>query len=759
MLASCGGGRTGGHVLPAAGSAVPGVPAAGGLTAAQMNAAFPKSVSPHAIVPRPMPMTAKLPASAMTALTPHSRTRVALNPLSWTQLSGAAASLAISKNDGSLWVLSTQPAGSDKYIWHYNGTWTNVPGMASSIAVDPNGDLYAVNSSSGGVYELPVASAQTNTPNWTALGGGASSVTAGANQEAYVLSNTGAVGGNSAIWKYAGGTWTQMPGVGAQLAGSYDGSTHTVGGSTMNTDGFFVLSSGGGIYYYSPGVGYIAFPGAASSVGPSTGGVFALGYPPSSNGGQVYYFDYTTNTWSMQAGSGVSLAANGSSGGAAPQLFLINSANQIWTSVTQTIPFTVTIAAAPGDNAQTNNPKMTPSNTYIYIMGKIPPGTPPAQWVYLTNANGAEAPYTNSVTAIPFYGGATTSGNTSQVIQLPPLDSARIYLSSAPLSIPTNSGPAPWANDGSQTTFYDVLEYTWLSPITKFYADTTQVQAMGLALSFNLVGAQNQTGGFLAGAVTKVHDAIVALPTPTPAPTPTVSPWLFLATSQWPYRVLAPDPVQYIVGTSGNSSVPNFSNGSFLDAAIQTAWDQWESPNWITVDPSVSGYTGPLYGQVNTTTQDMNFYTSQSATGTPYVTIPSLFGAGGSGNPYGFTESATEAVMLQNGQFLLPATGPTSGSWPGNASHPAIAGSIGNVISTALNRGILGASVTCPPPSPLFPGAAYQNQYAAAVWATAINATYGYGGAYNIPYGDQCGLSTTKSDTAPQSLSVTIHQS
>lgn len=739
-LASCGRGHAGSGMLPAGNAASPGTPQSGGLTAARMNADFPKSVSPHSIVPKAMPIATRLPSSAMDGLTTRTRRRMSLGALSWTQLPGAATSVAISKSDGSLWALSTQPAGSNKYIWHYNGAWTNVPGLAASIAVDPNGDVYAVNSATGGVYELASKDALSNTPNWVSLGGGAVSVTAGVNEEAYVLSNSGITSGNSAIWKYAAGAWTQMPGAGSQIAGSFDLNTHTVGGLTMNPDGFFVLNSSGGIYYYSPTVGYIQFPDAASSIGPSTGGVFALAYPASPNGEQVYYYDYSTNEWSSQAGSGVALAANGGIGGAAPQLYLINAGNQIWTTVSQTVPFTVTIAAAPGDDAQTNTPKMNPANTYIYVMGQLPPATNPVQWVYLTNAAGAEAPFTGTVTPILFYGGSTTSGNSSQTIQLPPLFSARIYISNGPLSITSTSGPAPWYNDGSQNTSFDIVEYTWPSTIGIFNVDTTQVNAMGLAMSFNLVGQQTQTAGFLAGAVTQVDDAILALPSPKPSG----NPWGTLASSQWPYRVLSPDGA--------------FTNAMFLDQQIQTEWDTFKT-TWITVDPSVSGAGIPLYGHVDSS-ENMNFYTSESTAGAPYATIPDPFPTvGASPNPYGFTLGATQYMVQQDGPFLLPASA-GSGSWPGNAANAGVAANIGNVISTALNRGILGSSVTCPPPSPIFPAtAAYENQYAAAIWNVAKNPQYGYGEAYNLPYADQCNLSTDKSDAAPQSLSVTVHQS
>ena len=69
----------------------------------------------------------------------------------WTQIPGSASSVAAAA-DGSLWVLSTSPAGPDKYIWHYaSGSWSNIAGLASRLAVAPNGTLFAINSG-GGTY-------------------------------------------------------------------------------------------------------------------------------------------------------------------------------------------------------------------------------------------------------------------------------------------------------------------------------------------------------------------------------------------------------------------------------------------------------------------------------------------------------------------------------------------------------------------------------------------------------------------------------
>ncbi len=125
----------------------------------------PQSISPALIAPAPMAKTAILPSSVMNVRPP-----TAIQGLNWTQLPGSASALAAAP-DGSLWALSIQPSGADKYIWHYSGgTWTNISGLAAYLAVAPNGTLYAVNSG-GGTYSYSAGT-------WTALGGGASGITA-----------------------------------------------------------------------------------------------------------------------------------------------------------------------------------------------------------------------------------------------------------------------------------------------------------------------------------------------------------------------------------------------------------------------------------------------------------------------------------------------------------------------------------------------------------------------------------------------------
>jgi hypothetical protein len=52
------------------------------------------------------------------AVRPRGLVPESIGTLNWSQLSGSASSLTIAP-DGSLWALSTQPSGANKYIWHY----------------------------------------------------------------------------------------------------------------------------------------------------------------------------------------------------------------------------------------------------------------------------------------------------------------------------------------------------------------------------------------------------------------------------------------------------------------------------------------------------------------------------------------------------------------------------------------------------------------------------------------------------------------
>jgi streptogramin lyase len=275
----------------------------------------PKSVSPASVAPAPMAHTAILPASVM-AVKPQS---TILDP-TWTQLPGAGI-FAAADPYGTLWVLSSQPSGPDKYIWHYaNGAWTNISGLASRLAVSPaDGTLYALNSG-GGTYHY-------SNGVWTALGGGATDISVAVDGSFYVLSNGNSAGSDQAIWHFANGFWNQVPGSGVKIAAPLDIQSYTLSSGAISGFGLYILNSIGSIYYENSNNSFVQLPGSASAVAPTTnGGVFVLGYPSSSSGNSPYYFDLSAPGWTLLSGLGVSISADST------HLYAIGSTGAIYVS-------------------------------------------------------------------------------------------------------------------------------------------------------------------------------------------------------------------------------------------------------------------------------------------------------------------------------------------------------------------------------------------------------------------------------------------
>ncbi len=297
----------------------------GGMTPVQTSRSpqsalpMPQSVSPASIKAAPMAHTAILPASAMITR----RTAAAIVPQFWHQIPGTASDVEAAA-DGSIYILSDQPAGPDKYIWHYSGgVWNNVTGLAQKIAVAPDGTLYAVNSG-GGIYSYSGGS-------WTALGGGASDVATVRDNSIYVITQTG-TGPDYGIFHYAGGTWTQVPGQGTTLVGSLDTSSYTIPSGTLAPGGVYVLNSFGSIYYLNADHSYAYVPSQATAIASAPGGLLALGYPTSAaNHLYFYQYDAATPGWSAETGTGVNISSN------AGNLFVVANTNAIYeTSLTTT---------------------------------------------------------------------------------------------------------------------------------------------------------------------------------------------------------------------------------------------------------------------------------------------------------------------------------------------------------------------------------------------------------------------------------------
>ena len=334
----------------------------------------PQSVSPGSIAPAPMAHTAILPASVMNV-----KPQSAIQGQNWTQLSGSANFVAAAP-DGSLWALSTSPAGADKNIWHYvSGTWSNISGLASRLSVAPDGTLYAINSG-GGAYSYSGGT-------WTALGGGCSDITAASDGSIYVLSNGNSAGSDQAIWHNVSGTWSQAPGAGVRIAASWDPNSFTLSNGTVSANGLYVLNSIGSIYYKNPNNSFVQLPGAASAIAPTTiGGVFVLGYPTNSSGTSIYYYDLNAQSWSVQSGAGVSISTDGT------HLYAIGSTGGIYSSPVKTTSGTIveypipTASAAPRGIAAGPDGNLWFAEENPNKIGKITPGGTFTEYVIPTSA-------------------------------------------------------------------------------------------------------------------------------------------------------------------------------------------------------------------------------------------------------------------------------------------------------------------------------------------------------------------------------------
>lgn len=411
-------------------------------------------------------------------------------------------------------------------------------------------------------------------------------------------------------------------------------------------------------------------------------------------------------------------------------------------TATSTPAGTPTASPTPGSTPVPNtvamtlandNPSISSGSINVYVFGQDAGGN----WQYL-KPDWTLAPWAQTAPfpAIPFYAGGSGSGNVSQTIYLPKLVSARVYIAGAPLSFSGAGGPAPWTNDGSQSVSFDWIEYTWDSG--GFHTNTTAVDQIGLALTADLAGAQNQTIGFKSGAITQMYNALQTLG----------APWTTVL-AQWPHRILNPSHVFY----TGNA----FSaSANFLDTPIKTAWELYKAPAVLQMNAVNSqGYT-TLYGQVDAS-DNFNFYSSASL-GTLVCTIPSPFSAPASAGTPTFQVLACAGVF---GSYAPPAPATPTPT-------QVLQGILGAMLAASLNRGVMdttsGAAVAalnnCTS-GQFYLGRPYENEFARQIHVVASNSTYSYGDrAYAFAYDDVCNLySPSITDASPQTLSVTINPS
>lgn len=368
------------------------------------------------------------------------------------------------------------------------------------------------------------------------------------------------------------------------------------------------------------------------------------------------------------------------------------------------------------------------------------------------NANGTTYALSSGSTVQPILwsGG---SGN-SETVYLPPLLGARVYIvdgqqlnSIFTVTGATGTGPnapAPWNNDGSQSVYFDDIEYAESTPGSVNF-DLSQTDVLGLDLEVSATGSSGtQTIGLKSGAITALAASLNGLG----------SPWSTL------------------VGTDHILNPQHFSPlPTFLDTAIMAtnAWDAYQGGNWMEITAnSLSGttYPGPLFGTVDAN-GNFDFYNGQSTADTLIGTIesPTTYAANNA-------TTVTEQMFAQNGtfnNFMLPTPVPSPGSTP----IPTTLGpAVGNRLSGALNSGVMEPSVSPSPGAPLtvqpicgtarFPGttiAPYENQYAGALHAVANTYAYVPGAAYGYPYDDLCGTSTDTTSDGTTQMTITINPS
>jgi len=113
--------------------------------------------------------------------------------------------------DGSIWKIGINKTGNDYDIYKWNGAnWTNVPGAAVRIAVDPSGKAWVVNSV-GTVYSYEIA-------GWTQRPGSVKDIAIGANGSMWCTALDGR------IYQWDGNDWVLKTGAAVNISVTPDGN-------------------------------------------------------------------------------------------------------------------------------------------------------------------------------------------------------------------------------------------------------------------------------------------------------------------------------------------------------------------------------------------------------------------------------------------------------------------------------------------------------------------------------------------------------
>ncbi len=689
----------------------------------------PSSVSPGKIQAPPMAKPAIVPMD--TSVKPND----AIASPFWQPIPGTG-SFAAAGTDGSLWVLSDQPAGPDKFIYHYvNGVWTQAAGTAMRLAVGPDNTLYAINSG-GGAYQY-----NSGTNTFTPLGGGCSDITVASDGSVYVLSNGNAPGSDQAIWHYINGGWTQAAGSGVRIAANWDPQSYTLnsGGGTIAAGGLYIVNSLGAIYYENTSQSFALLPGQASSVAPTkSGGFYVLGATATSGAYPIFYFDLDAQTYGSQLGSAVNISTD------TIKLYAVGTAGGLYYT-NRNSQDTLTLRVV-------NNSGITPA--YVTIIGKNGTDKTDASFYHVTASGQAVKFATGDFTTIISDGkqGTTTSYNIplspGLTMQLPYMESPRIYISlGAPLITVANlsdlswAGPDDWgtATDPNFNILNDSIEFNYQinakSHVSQLFANLTQVDMLGIPMQQTVTGSIHgtQTTGIQPNSRAAIMNALLADPNFSAL----VINKTATGTSVSPLRAIS---VKHAIYNTdhGLPNVPHWGNMSYFDNYISSVWTYYIGRTLTLYTSAFGTYTGT----VNSANQ---FVFSQPNKPDVVFPVPS-----------------TEDALTGTGQMVSGPCGGFSDAPP--AQLFSACKELVSMLSAGINRSslLLDQSVSRDPshhPCNLAPfyTTTPTNVYSQIMHKYSVPTVQApSGAAYGFDYDDVCDQSSTLADDSPTAWTITV---
>lgn len=201
----------------------------------------------------------------------------------WQLMDGKASDVGVGA-DGSVWIIGTNVvAGGGFDIWKRNATgWTNIPGGAVRIAVDPHGNAWIVNSSQT-IFRY-------DGTKWLVVNGAARDVGVGANGTVWVIGNNPEPGGY-AIYRSTdqGANWTKIPGSAMRISVDPSGNA-------------WVVNNRNNVFKYD-GNQFNTMPGQATDIGVGAdGAIWVIGTDSG-----IYRWD--GSNWSRRTGGATQIAA------------------------------------------------------------------------------------------------------------------------------------------------------------------------------------------------------------------------------------------------------------------------------------------------------------------------------------------------------------------------------------------------------------------------------------------------------------------